>query len=329
MKRFPILLVAAALCACGRNEVQAPANSESYNIDVARITTSGASSGAMMATQLHVAHSALFSGAAILAGGPYFCAEASLSKGLGACMNGGDLNLAGLIDYARDAAALQRIDPLENLVPDRVWVFHGTKDEIIHPDLPAAAIDFYEALGVAAIDFVGDVPVTHGIPTLSTGAPCDQMQSPWLNACSYDAAGALLKALYGELQGRSSDLSELQQIPQPDAADAGMLPDAFLYVPEDCRNGESCGLHVAFHGCRQSSDYVGDAFAAGAGYNEWAERNRLIVLYPQVASSRMAPMNPMGCWDWWGYTDDKYATRDGQQIRVVRAMMDRLAGRPL
>ena len=38
----------------------------------------------------------------------------------------------------------------------------------------------------------------------------------------------------------------------------------------------------------------GDAFAAGAGYNEWAEANKLLVLYPQVASSKIAPMNPNG-----------------------------------
>jgi hypothetical protein len=52
-------------------------------------------------------------------------------------------------------------------------------------------------------------------------------------------------------------------------------------------------------------------------------------LYPQVGSSKIAPMNPLGCWDWWGYTDENYATRGGRQIKVVKAMLDSLAGATL
>lgn len=69
---------------------------------------------------------------------------------------------------------------------------------------------------------------------------------------------------------------------------------------------------------------MADAVARGAGFNEWAEANRLVVLYPQAKASRMAPLNPLGCWDWWGYTDEDYATRDGAQIKAVQAMVDRL-----
>ena len=40
-------------------------------------------------------------------------------------------------------------------------------------------------------------------------------------------------------------------------------------------------------------------------------------------------MNPNGCWDWWGYTGENYATRDGAQIRVIKATLDALAGQSL
>ena len=53
------------------------------------------------------------------------------------------------------------------------------------------------------------------------------------------------------------------------------------------------------------------------------------MLYPQVDSSKIAPLNPMGCWDWWGYTDGDYATRDGAQLKVVKATLDLLAGETL
>ena len=119
------------------------------------------------------------------------------------------------------------------------------------------------------------------------------------------------------------------ELPQPGAGDATMLPTALAYVPAACANGEACGIHVAFHGCQQSTAFVGDVFASLAGYNEWADTNRLIVVYPQADSSKIAPMNPKGCWDWWGYTNEHYATQQGLQVRVVKATLDLIAGETL
>jgi hypothetical protein len=331
IKRAVSCLLALFLAACGSEEATPQAGAiATYDIDTSRISVSGVSSGAMMATQMHVAHSGLVSGVAMLAGGPYYCAQASLSKGLGECMKGGDLKLDALLEYARASAASGAIDPLQNLSDDSVWLLLGSKDSIIHPDLPRGAVAFYgEFLDAGNITYVDAVPVVHGFPTPDTGAPCDQLLTPFLNACGYDAAGELLQAIVGDLEPRVAASGELLSIPQPGYDDATMLPDAFLYVPEACANGASCGVHVAFHGCQQSAAKVGDAFAAGAGYNEWAEANRLLVLYPQVASSKIAPMNPMGCWDWWGYTDNNYATKAGAQIKVVKATLDLLAGKAL
>ena len=55
------------------------------NIDKTRVTVSGISSGAAMAHQVHIAYSDLFSGAAILSGVPYNCAENSLITALKRC----------------------------------------------------------------------------------------------------------------------------------------------------------------------------------------------------------------------------------------------------
>jgi poly(3-hydroxybutyrate) depolymerase len=91
-----------------------------------------------------------------------------------------------------------------------------------------------------------------------------------------------------------------------------------------------------FHGCRQNAEQVGERFVREAGYNRWADSNRLIVLYPQTIA-RYGPgysdrrwsyaYNPRGCWDWWGYTNAQYATKAGLQIRAVFAMLERLAER--
>ena len=38
---------------------------------------------------------------------------------------------------------------------------------------------------------------------------------------------------------------------------------------------------------------------------------------PRVSKSMALPMNPHGCWDWWAYTGDDYAWRDGRQQTVL------------
>ena len=282
-----------------------------------------------MATQMHVALSDLVHGSAMIAGGPYYCAEGGLKKGLGPCMNGGDVGLPALVDYAKSSSASGAIDDITNLGDDPVWLFSGKNDAVMHHDVTIAASTFYTEL--ASIDpiVVDDVAAPHGFPTLYSGASCTAMAEPFLNACNYDAAGELLGALYGELQPRGEAAAGMLEISQPNAGDATMLPTALAYVPAACRDGEICGVHIAFHGCQQSTAFVGDVFARKAGYNEWAETNNLIILYPQVDSSKIAPMNPMGCWDWWGYTGDEYATRAGEQIVVVKNLLDALAGKAL
>jgi len=50
------------------------------------VTTSGVSSGAIMASQLHFAYSSVIKGAGIFAGGPYYCALGLESKAILDCM---------------------------------------------------------------------------------------------------------------------------------------------------------------------------------------------------------------------------------------------------
>jgi poly(3-hydroxybutyrate) depolymerase len=103
-----------------------------------------------------------------------------------------------------------------------------------------------------------------------------------------------------------------------------MADEAYVYVPANCQQG-GCKVHVAFHGCKQSAESVKDDFYNKSSYNDWADSNRLIVLYPQVNKSSPVPFNPEGCWDWFGYTGALYATKSGPQIQAVRAMIQRLS----
>jgi hypothetical protein len=51
------------------------------------------------------------------------------------------------------------------------------------------------------------------------------------------------------------------------------------------------------------------------------------LLFPQVAPSYQ-PLNPNGCWDWWGYEGSDYATHAGPQIAAVWRMISDLGALP-
>ena len=322
---IPLLLFSACDNGATPEIASSPDAAVSFRIDPDRITVSGISSGAYMAGQFHVAYSGLIGGAGLLAGGPYFCAGGSTAKALGPCVKGGDMDLDGIAGQAGQFAAGELIDASTNLRDDRVWIFHGAADATVHPSVSDAAGKFYQRfMAPEQIVFVKDIDAVHGMPTVSTGHPCDTFASPFLNACGYDAAGELLGHLYGPLNAPVETSTGLLPVTQEPYEEAWLTDQAWLYAPADCRNGAVCGLHIAFHGCAQSAEVVGDAFAKGAGFNEWAETNRLLVLYPQVKSSKLAPVNPLGCWDWWGYTGDGYATKSGPQMAAVHATIDAL-----
>ena len=107
-----------------------------------------------------------------------------------------------------------------------------------------------------------------------------------------------------------------------------MAETGYLYVPSACTAaGARCRVHVALHGCLQSFQSVQDSFIAHAGYNAWADGNKLLVLYPQVDKSS-SPDNEYGCWDWWGYTGGHYAHKSAPQMKAIMAMVRRLAREP-
>lgn len=298
----------------------------------AEVTVSGVSSGAFMAVQFHVAHSAMVSGLGAIAGGPYYCAQGSLFVAMGPCMRPAFWWPAPPLALLRgEAAALAQagsIDPLEHLRRTRVWLFHGTNDAVVAAEVVQALQGFYAGFG-ASVRLVGDKPAGHGMVTEDGGTACGATEPPFLIDCDYDAAGALLAELLGKLappaaapRGRLATFD--QNLYATDARGISLDGRGFVYVPVQCEAG-GCRIHVAFHGCRQGAAEIGERFVRDAGYNRWADTNRLVVLYPQ-AIRRYSPFvfNPRGCWDWWGYTSPDYHTKSGAQALAVRAMLERL-----
>ncbi len=101
----------------------------------------------------------------------------------------------------------------------------------------------------------------------------------------------------------------------------------------------SDSVHIVFHGCKQylgaryylgPGGQIGDTYVKNTDYNRWADTNSIIVLYPQAnalnVGTRLPKVNPLGCWDWWGYDDANYAKKSGRQLVAVKGMLDRLTG---
>jgi len=317
--------------------------------DANSTSVSGISSGAYMAGQYEIAHSSSVVGAAIIAGGPYGCAEAkyadlmgdaahlamNASQSVSGCMLNalswyGIPDTAALADRAKDLAASGKIDPIENLKKHRIYVFSGLSDQIVAHEIVVDAAEVYLRLGVPKEKILTGprLQAGHGFVTDQQDAGCALSASPYVVHCGYDQAGDLLAQIYGTLAPKTGqpagDLISFDQ--RPYGASANLAPDGAVYVPAACRKEKGCRVHVAFHGCSQSRDMVGDAFVSGTGFAPWADANRIIVLYPQVAADPMS--NPLGCWDWWGYTGFGYLTRDAPQIAAVHAMVAKLASKP-
>jgi poly(3-hydroxybutyrate) depolymerase len=313
------------------------------SLKTSRLSVSGLSSGGFMAVQFDVAFSASVIGAGIVAGGPYYCARARVDTatsvcsctGFGSChVSPGGTGVADLITITSQNAANGTIDPTARLASHRIWLFSGSADTLVPQAVMADLERYYRHyIPAAQISFKKDLQAQHAMPTDFFGNRCNTLGSPYLNNCGYDAAGQLLQWIYGSLTPKNSNtpagsfvkFDQSEFLPSP--ASHGMAATGYLYIPPGCEgNASACKLHVAFHGCLQDQANIGDDYVRNAGYNGWADSNRIVILYPQ-ATSVLPLTNPKACWDWWAYDDARYATKTGRQMQAVKRMTDRLTGR--
>jgi poly(3-hydroxybutyrate) depolymerase len=349
MKRRLIPAAAMALAAMVAGCSEQPSTGlPALEADRAATSVSGISSGAYMAGQFELAHSKDVVGAGLVAGGPYGCSQSlyadvipgpgtallNLTKAINGCMQNG-LQAFGvpdpkqLAERAERLAEHDRIDPIADVKSDRIYLFSGTNDTTVVPAIVASARTFYEDIGVPAanIEFVSTVPAAHAFVTDERGPACDHAGKPYIVDCDYDQAGAILKQMYGTLnapaEGPTGALMVFDQNSfTKDLPNHGLSDTGLVYVPQACQENTGCKVHIAYHGCGQNRTFVGDVFARDSGFVRWADTNKIIVLFPQTAAT---PLNPQGCWDWWGYTGADYLTRKAPQIQAVYRMLERLS----
>lgn len=313
-----ILVVAAVLVQPSAAHLGPPTN----------LTVSGLSSGAYMAVQFHVAYSSEVDGAGIVAGGPYYSSQGNVITALSSMEDPSIINLSLISTQISAAAAVMSIDSPTNLARSNAWVFAGKLDVTVNPGVGRLLADQYRSYGVN-VTTVFDVPAAHAFPTDNWGNPCNYTGPIYINNCGLDAAKEILLNVYPQLRNTwkppvTPNLDNLIPINQgayvPSSwklftlESLGLQPVAYTYYPTNCqrrRPWNSCPVHVAFHGCRQTLDHIGTDFIVHSGYLRWAEANDIIVVFPQ---SRMNTLNPKGCFDWWGFTGTAFATKLGAQL---------------
>jgi len=341
-----------------------------YNARRGESSISGLSSGAFMTVQMHLAHSASFVGAGVIAGGPFRCAEtfrgsAFLAEdayelsALYICMNPlvpkVGPNAQRLAVLARETAAAGEIDPVENLAKHRLYIFTGSKDTVVYSAVVAGTRRFYELLGVPSehIAYRDDVPAGHSIITDNPeDPPLEMNEPPYINNGGFMQSHDILRHIHGPLKPPAERLSgRLLRFDQTeffgDSPRASMSEFGYVYVPRSVEEGAPARVHIAMHGCKQGYGYVnfvngrpdihnvptfGNRYMTTTGYNEIADSNDIIVLYPQAQGTDDAlTQNPDGCWDWWGYTSadpqrPDYYSKRAIQIQAIHAMLRRLGG---
>jgi len=328
------------------------------NVDIAQTSVSGISSGAYMAVQFQIAHSSIVRGVGVVAGGPYYCSQEDFRRATTQCSCTLDPahRICSVSSTSADIAALQRathrffaerlIDDPANLARQRIFIFAGAKDPIVPAAVAMQLRDYYERLSVPANNISSTLlpDAGHTMPTQAFGNACAVTDSPYIGKCGFDAAKKILGWIYGPLSdkrkgGGSGRFIRFDQSRYVRSESflwlTGMDTTGWVYVPKSCARGARCRLHVALHGCEQGQSYLplrtppggglyyGTTFVRHAGYDTWAQRNGIVVLFPQAVSIPL--LNPNGCWDWWGYTDANYANREGVQIAAIRAMVDRIS----
>ena len=141
---FTFIRSAAAIAAwalVSAAPVWAAVDLPALKIDKNQTTVSGLSSGGFMAVQLHVAYSSVFGkGAAIVAGGPFYCAEGSVVNATGRCMaSPAGIPTSTLVNTTNTWASQGHVDPVSNLQNSKVYLFSGSVDSVVK----TGVMDFY------------------------------------------------------------------------------------------------------------------------------------------------------------------------------------------
>ena len=247
--------------------------------------------------------------------------------------------LAPLFGQTDEWARSGDIDDNPKYRPSAHLCFCRYNDAVINSKVGEAAYRFYRHYlpDQGNLFYQNTIGAGYSQVTVDYGLACADNKEDFIDKCNYDQAGIVLQHINGaldpkndvELSGKLLPFDQRAFTFPESPGSYSMAETGYVYVPASCAARRPCRIHVVLHGCKQNFDTIGDRYSRHAGYNEWANTNQLVILYPQTVVGDPlldfgTPLNPFGCWDWWGYTNFNYAVKAGRQITAIKAMLDRL-----
>jgi hypothetical protein len=265
----------------------------------------------------------------VYAGGPYYCAQGALATAQNACMSAvQSTNLAALESYTDSKASAGAIDPTSNLSGKKAYLWSGTSDTTVKQSVMNDLKTYYAHYGVTST-YDNGYAAAHGWESPYGEVSCNVGTTPYMINCSnYDSEKTWLQLFYGTLAAKNTGTlgGSLIQFDQTEFGSSAAMMDSsgYVYVPAACAAGQTCRLVLALHGCLQTQSSIGTKFITESGIDQWADTNKLVVLYPYAIAT--SGSNPNGCWDWWGYGSASYALKAGPQMTALKKMVDRIQG---
>ena len=259
-------------------------------------------------------------------------------------------NVSLLATRARAEAAAGTIDPLEELATRRVLLYRGLEDATYHKGAVRGTYDlFAKFMPSSSLNFVTDVHSGHLLPAVEPYL-CWWQEWSGPDNCTYDGAGAALRWIHGDealAGGRDNDTARLAQALRPfdqrpffpaGGIDPLLDDHGLFYAPSECTGGPArmvalanCAVHVFLHGCGVDEAWNNqtnfEVYAAYSGFNNWAARNRIVVVYPKMSTRGRYDQQRSGCWDGYGQTGQTYDLKAGPQMQTLARIAAHFGGR--
>ena len=220
------------------------------------------------------------------------------------------------------------IDPISNIKNHKFYLFSGTQDWVVFQGvMRKLQQQLFETFQVPTQNIVADfsTPAEHAFITNDYCNQCGYFGSPWINNCGIDQAKVILETTLSiKLNNSSAPVDKnLFTFNQNGTYSAQSFDEkGYVYIPTSCQqNRVPCSVHLVFHGCNQGMQSIGDVFVKHSGYLKHAEGNNIVFLFPQVKKDGEYFPNPQGCYDWWGYTSQDFANKNGVQMKAIANMI--------
>ncbi len=190
--------------------------------------------------------------AGVVSGGPYYCVGSEPDpKYINCRLFADNLSVNEIKEYLITQEKSGNIDPTSNMKDSKVFLFHGTKDDVVIQDIGKLGYEVYKDY-VDSIVAVFDFEAGHTWPTLHRGGSCLEFG---VGSCDYDIAEQILTTAYGDLKPKTSMIQpNVMNFDQrkyfPKSKNIGLADIGYIYIPTNCqKNPDSCRVHMVLHGC--------------------------------------------------------------------------------